>query len=111
MQQNKTDCDVYTRKGPDPLSHSVVRLGMMSYTIRDFIASIHRVPVATDRIVGLSLVVDRGLPALWAPHNNGQLLSALPNLKVVTADRFSQTWLTEIQFQILNCLVEQTVGI
>ena len=50
-------------EGPDPISDSVVGLSRMSYTTRDFIGQFHRVPVATDRIVRLSLVADRGLKA------------------------------------------------
>ena len=48
-------------EGPDPLSVSVVRLNRDSFTVRNFIGLLHRVSVATDRIVGLSLMVDRGL--------------------------------------------------
>ena len=48
-------------EGPDPLSVSVVRLNRDSFTVRNFIGLLHRVSVATDRIVGQSLTVDQGL--------------------------------------------------
>ena len=47
--------------GPSPLSDSVVRPGMSSYTMHDFIDPLHWVPAATDRIVRLSPIVDRFL--------------------------------------------------
>ena len=43
------------------LSVSIVRLGRNSVTIGSFIVLLHWAPVATDRIVRLSLMVDRGL--------------------------------------------------
>ena len=46
-------------EGPDALSVSVVQLSRNS--IRNFIGLLQRVSVATDRIVWLSLMVDRGL--------------------------------------------------
>ena len=49
-------CDRHTTlsfSGPDPPSDSVVRPGWNSYTIRDFIGPLHRVSVASDRIVQL----------------------------------------------------------
>ena len=45
---------------PDPLSVLVVRLSRNSYTTRSFIGLLHWVTVATDRIVGLSLMVSWG---------------------------------------------------
>ena len=50
-----------------PLSDSVLRLGRKSYTIRDFFGPLHRVPIATDRIVRLCLIVDQVLKALVRP--------------------------------------------
>ena len=51
-------------EGPDTLSVSVVRLSRNSYTIRNFIGLLHWVSVGTDRIVGLSVMVDRSLKTL-----------------------------------------------
>ena len=48
-------------QGSDPLSDSVVRLGRNSYRIRSFIGLRQWFPVATDRILELSPMMDRGV--------------------------------------------------
>ena len=48
-------------RGHDSPSDSVVRRGKNSFMIRDFIVALHWVPMPTDWIAGLSLMVDRGL--------------------------------------------------
>ena len=40
--------------GPDALLDSAIRQGRHSHMIRDFIGPLHLVPVAPDRIIGLS---------------------------------------------------------
>ena len=61
-------------KKPDPLSDSVIRLGMNSYTIRDFICPLHWVAMATDRMTGLSPTMDQGpLDGLVGGWVDGQI--------------------------------------
>ena len=50
----------YCHQAPDPLSDSVVRLGRNSCTIHHFIAPLHWVSVAIERILQLSLIRDGG---------------------------------------------------
>ena len=85
-------------KAPDPLGDPIVWLGRNVYTLQNFNGPLHWVPVATDWIMGLSLIADQGLKRIthsrdfWLSQQGWKWKLKLGQYTSLTLWNFGATW-------------------